>query len=154
MESKNIEKFTTLCISLKPLLKVFDFNNILLNKRKTENNQITFSIPNEIYLFIESQDDLTRYIKNLIKKYKIFLKNIDNEIFFSFPEYVRFFIYLDYFEFMNDVKIEINSRDFITLKKNQIKNGVMTEIQDGKEYLREYENGTIIKENEIKKRLI
>lgn len=156
MISKNLDKYRIIHISLKPFLKEIDFNKYLFNKRK-ECESVSFSIPNELFDFIESQKNRSRYILSLFKKYKILFKNIDFEIFFTFSELVRFFLYLEYFEFMNDVKIEINSIDLIKMKfdkvKNDDKNGFVMEIENGKEFFREYENGKIKNQNEVIKRL-
>jgi hypothetical protein len=148
--NKNIDKSKTLSIRVKKILKMFDINDFLINKRNFESFNITFTIPNEIYEYIKPQENRTKYVFNLFKKYRLLLKNIEFEIFFNASELFRFVILLDYLEFINDVKISINSTNLNVLKiKNEVKNGYITEIQDGIEYLRYYVDGKMIKEKKI-----
>lgn len=161
MKSNNLDKYRVVCISLKPILNEINFNEFLMNKRvlNVKGNRMTISLPNDLFHFIESQENRTKYLASLINKYSILLKNVKSELFFDFTEFMRFFLYLEYFQFINDIKIDINSFDFkyktkIDMRELRVyKDGMITEIENGKEYLREYKDGIIIKENEIKKRL-
>lgn len=147
--SKNIDKYKVIDIDVKKIQKFIFFDDLIINKRKILNNSLTFSIPLEIYHHLKDLNNRSEYVRNLFEKFKILLRNVNSEIFFNISEMFRFFIYLDYLEYVNDLKIELNS---MNLKKPvlEIKNGLISEIENGIEYLREYENNKIIKENKIK----
>jgi len=151
-KNKNIDKSKIINIGVKKIFKLIDFNQYLINKRNICNNALTFSIPNEMYEYIKDESNRSNYFLNLLKKYEILLKNVDFEVFYSASEFFRFFLYLDYFQFINDLKIEINSINLRVMKiKNEIKNGYITEIENGIEYFRFYENGIKLNEKIIKK---
>lgn len=154
---ENKDKYKIISISMRTILKTIDFNEFLINKRSLENrnysnSSITFALPNEVFHYVNSNQNRTKYIIELIKKYRIFLKNIKNEVFIDFSEFMRFFILLDFIEFKNDIKLEINSsfKETFLQENIQVKNGYFTEIVNGIEYLIEYQKGKMITKTEIR----
>jgi len=67
---------------------------------------------------------------------------------------VRFFLYLDYFEYTQDLEINIkrkyNEVEY-ELNKTEKKDGIFTIFENNKEYLCEYENYEIKTKKEIKR---
>lgn len=135
-----------LTISSRYLSKFIDFNDFVNNKRLEKNSQ-TISLPIELYHHINVKENRSRFLASIVKKYVILLNNLDDkEIFSSLDEFIRFFIRLDYLIFVNDLKCEFNSSNL----NDKDKNGLVNEIENGVEFLREYDNGKLIKQNEIR----
>lgn len=135
-----------LTISSRYLSKFIDFNDFVNNKRVERNSQ-TISLPSELYHHINVKENRSKFLASIVKKYVILLNNLDDkEIFSSLDEFIRFFIRLDYLIFVNDLKCEFNSSNL----NDKDKNGLVNEIENGVEFLREYDNGKLIKQNEIR----
>jgi hypothetical protein len=84
-------------ISIKELLKKIDFNEYLVNKRKIKDSQ-SISLPNQLYQHIDVSNK-SKFVAEIIEKYRLLLTRSEKMIFFTFDDFIRFFLYLDYFFF-------------------------------------------------------
>lgn len=148
--NRHTDKYKIFSFSFIKLLKLINFNDCCISKRGLDNYNTTISICNELYFNMDNKKR-SKYIIDVIEKYSILLRNLNKEIFINFNEFIRFFLILDYLEFINGVKIEFNSNSIINeVEIETIKNGCFIEIEKNIEYVREYKDGKIIKESKIR----
>jgi len=150
--NRKLDKYIITGISTKQLLKFIDFNDFLIHKRDVSKNSQSIALSNPIYFHITNDFERSQYIVDLIKKYEGLIRNVKDEVFMNFAEFIRFFLFLDYFEYVNNIEITINSKNLVSkMEKPEIKNGIFFEFENNDEFMREFKDGIKINERKITK---